>query len=162
MNTKTLALLMFGILAFSACNTAPVETEVTETTPTTEVEVEVEVVEEEEPEISESAGVELVAFNQAEYDAAIASGKDVFLDFYASWCPTCVANHDPLVSALDASSNGNLVAFTVDYDNSDDLQEQYGILAQSSFVLIEGGDVSDFEILGPGLFRESNFADFIQ
>lgn len=148
-------------MALSACT--PVESNEVESSHESDEMEESEVMEDEEmEEVVESAGVVLAEYSEAAYDAAIADGKDVFLEFYASWCPTCVANAPELEAALDASSNENLVAFQVDYDNSADLQEQFEVFSQSTFVLVSGGDEADYDVLGPGLFREGDFSGFLQ
>lgn len=162
MNIKTLAFLTIWVLAFSACTTV-VETESMTDTRDSEgeemMEMEGEAMEE---EVSESDGVVLVDFNQADYDAALASGNDVFLEFYASWCPTCIANAPELEAALEGVTNDNLVAFRVDYDNSAELQKQFDVLSQSTYILIAGGDLDSYDTLGPGLFKASNFSGFLE
>lgn len=146
-------MLLLSVMALTACTPAA----------STEAEMEEsETMEVAEDEEMESAGVVLAEYSDAAYDAAIADGKDVFLEFYASWCPTCVANTPELEAALDASMNENLVAFKVDYDNSADLQEQFEVLSQSTYILISGGDEADFDVLGPGLFREDDFSGLLQ
>jgi len=155
-------MLLLSVMALTACTpAASTEAEMESNQASDDME-ESETMEVAEDEEMESAGVVLAEYSDAAYDAAIADGKDVFLEFYASWCPTCVANTPELEAALDASMNENLVAFKVDYDNSADLQEQFEVLSQSTYILISGGDEADFDVLGPGLFREDDFSGLLQ
>jgi len=81
------------------------------------------------------------AFDQAKFDAALADGKTVFLDFYATWCPTCRANEPIIDSAFDGSTD--VVGFRVDYDKEEELKKEYNVRLQSTYLVLRGTNELD-------------------
>ena len=85
----------------------------------------------------------LLDFNQADYDAAIAAGKTVFLYFYANWCPTCAAEQPHLTGAFNELARNDVVGFRVNYrDDQTDASEvalarQHGVAYQHTKVVIK-------------------------
>ena len=68
-------------------------------------------------------------------------GKVVFVNFWATWCPPCLAEL-PSVNALyqKVKSNPNIVFVTIDVDN--DLQKSSQFLQKNGYTLpLYGGDV---------------------
>jgi len=90
--------------------------------------------------ISYQAGA-IQAFDQQKFDAALADGKTIFLDFYATWCPTCRTN-EPIVNAVFDDSI-DTVGFRVDYDNEIELKKTYSVTTQSTYIVIRNGEESD-------------------
>lgn len=74
-------------------------------------------------------------FDQKKFEAAQADNKRIFLDFYASWCPTCRANA-PIIEA--GLKDSDVVAFRVNYDTATDLKKDYKVTYQSTYILLEG------------------------
>jgi thioredoxin 1 len=64
--------------------------------------------------------------------ARYADGK-VVLFFHAPWCPDCVKTEANL-KADPAAIPAGLTIVHVDFDNADDLKEEYGITHQFTFV----------------------------
>jgi thiol-disulfide isomerase/thioredoxin len=60
----------------------------------------------------------------------------VVLFFHATWCPTCKATEENL-NADPASIPEGLAIVKVDFDNSDDLRQQYGVTTQHTFVQVD-------------------------
>jgi thiol-disulfide isomerase/thioredoxin len=72
----------------------------------------------------------------ADYDADPAAYGDtrVVLEFHADWCPDCRATEESLntVGVPDG-----LTVVKVDFDNSDELRQKYGVTVQHTFVYID-------------------------
>jgi thiol-disulfide isomerase/thioredoxin len=89
----------------------------------------------------------LIEFNQADYTAALASGKTVFLYFYANWCPICAAEQVHLKGAFDELTTDGVIGFRVNYRDSDtdkneeNMARQYGITYQHTKVAVQSGQV---------------------
>jgi thioredoxin 1 len=78
-------------------------------------------------------------FDKAQFDAALAGGKPVIVDFSASWCPTCKAQK-PVVDALMKESKLEAVTlFVADYDKETALKKQLGVTQQSTLVVFKAG-----------------------
>ncbi len=60
----------------------------------------------------------------------------VVLFFHAAWCPTCKATEENL-NADPASIPEGLAIVKVDFDDSDDLRQQYGVTTQHTFVQVD-------------------------
>ena len=88
----------------------------------------------------------LLDFSQADYEKALASGKPVFLYFYANWCPVCKEEQEVLTTAFNSIKNESIIGFRVNYkDNETDddevaLARQFGIAYQHTKVAIQDGE----------------------
>lgn len=86
-----------------------------------------------------------LVFNKADYDKAIASGKIVFLDFFANWCPICRAEAPEIKAGFDGLTRSDIVGFRVNYNDSDtdddekELAKQFGITYQHTKVILKDG-----------------------
>lgn len=73
------------------------------------------------------------------YDAsklANANSGDVVLFFRAAWCPTCRALDADIRSKLGGIP-ADLTILDVDYDNSTELKQKYGVTYQHTFVQVD-------------------------
>ena len=78
-------------------------------------------------------------FDKAKFEAALAEGKPVIVDFSASWCPTC-KQQKPIVAALLKEKKLQPVTlFVADFDREEALKKQLGVTMQSTFVVFKGG-----------------------
>lgn len=138
-----IALLFCAVFVLSACGHEGMqdESEVVEEPTEGEVVVEeadnaedVEEVEEEKEEaVAPTASVGYAAYS----DGVVGNGEPSLLFFYASWCPKCQTNDGLLTDAYDAGK-GAISTYKVDYDTADALKEQFGVVQQDTFVLIDG------------------------
>jgi thioredoxin 1 len=72
----------------------------------------------------------------ADYDADPAAYGDtrVVLEFHADWCPDCRATEESLNTV---GVPAGLTVVKVDFDNSDELRQKYGVTVQHTFVYID-------------------------
>ncbi len=99
-------------------------------------------------------------FTQPAYEAAIADGKTVILDFHADWCPTCRANEPIVESVFSSNTDTNIVGFKVNYDTEIALRRAFNVQSQSTF--IKTSATGDTKQLGPGPITHDLFLTFIQ
>jgi thioredoxin 1 len=78
-------------------------------------------------------------FNKAKFDAALAQGKPVIVDFSASWCPTCKQQKPIVQGLLKEKKLKPVTLFVADFDFEEDLKKQLGVTMQSTFVVFKGG-----------------------
>ena len=87
---------------------------------------------------SEAAAASGAYITLADYEGS----KDMYdtgtvvLFFHATWCPTCKATEENL-NADPALIPEGLAIVKVDFDNSDDLRQQYGVTTQHTFVQVD-------------------------
>ena len=80
-----------------------------------------------------------VPFNKAAFDAALAKGTPVIVDFAASWCPTCKAQKLIVQGLLAEPKLKPVTLFLADFDTEVALKKQLGVTQQSTFVVFKDG-----------------------
>ena len=80
-----------------------------------------------------------VPYTKAAFDKAVADGKPVVVDFWASWCPTCKEQKPIVRKLMDDPKRKNLTLFLADFDKEEALKKQLGITMQSTLVVLKGG-----------------------
>lgn len=82
-----------------------------------------------------------VPYSKETFDTAKASGKIVYLEFYAAWCPYCRAQEPKINEAFATMSKDpkydTVAGFKVNYDTEKELKQQYGITYQHSHVILD-------------------------
>ena len=99
-------------------------------------------------------------YSEEAYNEALLNTENILLDFYAPWCSICNVNQIRLDAALE-NVDTEITRFIIDYDNSAELQEQFGVFQQSTYIFIKNGIIENAETLGPGLFTEEQFTEFL-
>jgi thiol-disulfide isomerase/thioredoxin len=80
-----------------------------------------------------------VPFDQAQFDAALAAGKPVVVDFSAGWCPVCRAQKPVLSAILQTPEMANLTLFVANFDTEKTLKKALRINQQSTLVVFKNG-----------------------
>ena len=80
-----------------------------------------------------------VPFNQAAFDAALAQGRPVIVDFAADWCPTCKAQKPIVQGLLGETKRKPLTLFVANFDTEGALKKKLGVTMQSTFVVFKAG-----------------------
>ncbi len=81
---------------------------------------------------------EVIPYAKPAAEAAIASGKPVLLEVYASWCPTCQAQHEAVLSMKDEAAYRNFAVFQIDFDGQKDVVKALKV-PRSTLILYKGG-----------------------
>ncbi len=75
-------------------------------------------------------------YSQSEVESSVAMGNTTVLFFHAEWCSTCRAAEKDIVSRMDSIPE-NVKIFKVDYDTEAELVQQYEIVNQHTFVVLD-------------------------
>ena len=130
------ALVLSGCGSSTSGNDADPSPPASETSEVVETEVvDTETVETEAGEIGSASGAYVTL---ADYESAQASftNSDVVLFFNASWCSTCKEVRENLEADPSAIPAG-LTIVKVDFDDSDELRQKYGVTVQHTFVQVD-------------------------
>jgi len=87
--------------------------------------------------------VTLMKINDSNFEAVVAEGKPLVLDFWATWCGPCrmIA---PIIESLTEEYAGKVNIGKVDVeDEADDLVAQFGIRNVPTVLFIKNGQVVD-------------------
>lgn len=78
-------------------------------------------------------------YDKAKFDAALAQGGPVIVDFSASWCPTCKQQKPIVQGLLKEKKRQSVTLFVADFDTEDALKRRLGVTMQSTFVVFKAG-----------------------
>jgi len=87
----------------------------------------------------------LLDFNKVDYDVAVASGKSIFLYFYADWCPICRVEFPKMQEAFNELTADGIVGFRVNFrdgqtdDDEVELARMFGVAYQHTKVVVRNG-----------------------
>ena len=88
------------------------------------------------------ARAEFLKYKPGTVDTALAAGKTVFIDYYAYWCPTCVAQHR-IIDAAKAKNPAYDAAITfveVDWDRyrAEALAKRLKVFSRGTLIALKG------------------------
>ena len=78
-------------------------------------------------------------YDKAGFDAALAQGKPVIVDFRADWCPTCRVQKPIVESLLKEPKRKDVTLFLADFATEKELKRQLRVSQQSTFIVFKGG-----------------------
>ena len=83
-----------------------------------------------------------LAITNENYEALMASGQPVVIDFWAEWCGPC-RMVGPIIDELATEYEGKVTIGKCDVDSCDDIVAQYKVRNIPTVVFIKGGEVVD-------------------
>ncbi|MBO4311280.1 MAG: thioredoxin [Lachnospiraceae bacterium] len=74
-------------------------------------------------------------------EKVLKNDKPAFVDFFATWCGPC----QMMAPILEEVSNENpeVDFFAIDYDDAENLSEEYGVMSVPNMMLFKNGEVAD-------------------
>src|SRR5271155_3920378 len=80
----------------------------------------------------------IVKLTTSDFDNYLKSGKPVFVDFWATWCPPCRAM-EPVVERLAAKYAGKVLFGKLNTDEESALAQRYEIQSIPTFMIFKDG-----------------------
>ena len=81
-------------------------------------------------------------FQDENYEAVVAEGKPMMLDFWATWCGPC-KKIGPDIEALAEQYEGQVIVGKVNVEEADDLATKFKIRNVPTVLYIKNGEVVD-------------------
>ena len=94
-------------------------------------------------------------FNKESFDAALAEGKLMMVDFWAVWCGPC-RMLAPMVDNLAEKYAGKVVVGKVNVDEEQELAIRYGVMSIPTVIFFKDGKEIDRKVgvMPPAAFAE--------
>ena len=84
-------------------------------------------------------------FNKESFDAALAEGKLMMVDFWAVWCGPC-RMLAPMVDDLAEKYDGKVVVGKVNVDEEQELAIRYGVMSIPTVIFFKDGTEIDRKV----------------
>ena len=84
-------------------------------------------------------------FDQKSFDAALAEGKLMMVDFWANWCMPC-RMLGPAIEQLAQDYEGKAVVGKVDVDEQGELAMRYGVMSIPTVIFFKDGKEIDRKV----------------
>jgi thioredoxin 1 len=97
----------------------------------------------------------MLEINEDNYEALVAEGKPMVIDFSATWCGPC-KRVAPILDGLAKEYEGQVVVGKCDIEENDDLVAKFGVRNVPTILFIKGGEVVDKQV---GLVAKSVFEE---
>lgn len=81
-------------------------------------------------------------FTDANFAEALASGKPVLVDLWATWCGPCKMMA-PIVEELAGEYDGRVLVGKMDIDENEDTPSDYGVMSIPTFLFFKNGQLVD-------------------
>ncbi len=87
-------------------------------------------------------GLKPLHLTSENFDAALSSNKPVLVDFWATWCPPCLALA-PTIQNLAETTQGKAIIAKLDVDEARDIAMEYAIQSIPTMVIFKNGKEVD-------------------
>ncbi|CAI4210926.1 unnamed protein product [Parascedosporium putredinis] len=77
--------------------------------------------------------------SKQEWEALLAEGKPIVVDFHAVWCGPCKAIAPIYEKASEDTANANVTFAKIDVDEVSDVTRELGVTAMPTFILLKNG-----------------------
>jgi len=98
-------------------------------------------------------------YDHAKFEERLAAGEPMMVEVYASWCPTCLKQHEAFEELDKAGKAPEIRAIRVDFDRDIAFRNKYDLHYTGTLMLFKDGD---YIAEGPGLTSAKQIADFVR
>jgi thioredoxin len=81
-----------------------------------------------------------MAYEKADFDAALAAPGGFVLALVTDWCTTCSRQEAAVAELLQESRFKRLTLFVADFDREVELRRRFRVVVQGTFVVFKDGD----------------------
>ena len=97
-------------------------------------------------------------YDHAKFEARLAAGDPMLVEVYASWCPTCLKQHEVFEELQEAGKFQNLRAIRVDFDRDIAFRNKYNLNYTGTLMVFKDGE---YIVEGAGLTDPERIYDFV-
>jgi thiol-disulfide isomerase/thioredoxin len=101
---------------------------------------------------------EIQGYDAVKFKAAQEAGKTIVLAFHKDGCATCAAQAPKMQAVLEPLDSAKVAAFVVKFDPSAELAKQFGVVKQSTLVVLKGKALKAKEL---GVTDEAKIRDLV-
>lgn len=94
-------------------------------------------------------------FDSASFNAAVAQGGVMLVDFWAGWCGPC-RMLGPIIDQLSEDYDGRVIVGKVNVDDEPMLAQQFGVMSIPNVVILKDGKEVDRLV---GVQPKANFVE---
>ena len=98
-------------------------------------------------------------YDHAKFEERLAAGEPMMVEVYASWCPTCLKQHEAFEELDKAGEAPEIRAIRVDFDRDIAFRNKYDLHYTGTLMLFKDGE---YIAEGPGLTSAKQIADFVR
>lgn len=77
-------------------------------------------------------------YSAERFEALQDRGEPILVEVYASWCPTCLAQHNAFEALIEEGRQPNVRAIRVDFDRDEDFRTKIEINYTGALILYKG------------------------
>lgn len=78
-------------------------------------------------------------YNPQRFEELLERDEPFFVEVYASWCPTCLLQHEAFETLVDQNNAPKIRAIRVDYERDTDFIKRYQIQGTGMLIVFKNG-----------------------
>lgn len=98
-------------------------------------------------------------YNATVFNTRTAEGERQLVEVYASWCPTCLLQHQAFEAMIAEGKRPQIRAIRVDYDRDSAFRAKFGITATGELLILERNKIV---ARATGLVTPASITAFLQ
>jgi thiol-disulfide isomerase/thioredoxin len=97
-------------------------------------------------------------YDHAKFEERLAAGEPMLVEVYASWCPTCLKQHEAFEELDEIGKAPNIRAIRVDFDRDIAFRNKYNLNYTGTLMIFKNGE---YLVEGAGLTDANKIDHFL-